>query len=284
MSPLTAETITTGIRDGSIVPVLGPGVLTGVTHREDGRPIPADGDALMELLAQGRPLNPKLRYEFPRVAMHFELKKGRSFVNRMLQQTYGDSGWSRAPFHDWLATLKPPYVIDLNRDTQLQDSYADTPHLLVVGTARIGGTDYRFRLFHWRNGGYTEIDQAAADPALPVLFKPLGTPRPEPTFIASDADFVDYITELMGGFAIPGFLKQSRKGRKYLLLGLRLSRDTERMVLSDIMHDAGDPAGWALLPEPLKNEQRFCAKHQLAILEQDFTDLLPLEPAAATPT
>ena len=39
------------------------------------------------------------------------------------------------------------------------------------------------------------------------------------------------MTELMGGFAIPRFLKVQRRGKRYLLLGLRLNRDTERIVL-----------------------------------------------------
>ena len=100
------------------------------------------------------------------------------------------------------------------------------------------------------------------DISLPVLFKPLGTPLPESNYIASDADFVDYITELMGGFAIPGFVKRRRQGRRYLLLGVRLNRDTERMLLSDIMFGAGQPSGWALIPNATSKEKRFLEKLQ----------------------
>jgi len=85
------------------------------------------------------------------------------------------------------------------------------------------------------------VDQDQVDATRPILFKPMGSPRPDATYIASDADYVDYLTELMGGFAIPSFLKDYRKGRQYLLLGLRLTRDTEPMVLSDIIYAAGSP-------------------------------------------
>jgi hypothetical protein len=61
---------------------------------------------------------------------------------------------------------------------------------------------------------------------------------------------VDYITKLRGGVAIPGFLKEYRGGKQYLFLGLRMTRDTERMVLSDIIYAAGNPAGWVLIPKP----------------------------------
>jgi hypothetical protein len=102
----------------------------------------------------------------------------------------------------------------------------------------------------------------------------MGSPLPDATYIASDADYVDYITELMGGFAIPQFLKKHRKDRHYLFLGLRMNRDTERMVLSDIIYSAGDPAGWALLPEPNDKERRFCKKMNIEIIEADIDDLI----------
>ena len=79
-------------------------------------------------------------------------------------------------------------------------------------------------------------DQAPS--GVPVLFNPMGAPKPKPSYIASDADFVDYITELMGGFAIPSFIKQQRRAKHYLLLRMRLTRDTGRMVLADIIYDA----------------------------------------------
>lgn len=70
----------------------------------------------------------------------------------------------------------------------------------------------------------------------------MGTPRPKSNYIAADADYVDYITKLMGGFAIPDFLKEYRKGKKYLLIGLPLNRDSEPMVMSDIVYGAAAAA------------------------------------------
>lgn len=267
------QDIVEAIANGSAVPYLGPGVLRGCTGA-DGNPMPITSDELIIAMNNGRPMAPKLMYEFPRAAMNLELKKGRSFVNRFLSDLYTKTEWSRAPLHDTLSALKPGFVIDINRDTQLQDSFADTPHTLVRGTARIGGTDYRFQIHHYDGHTYTEIDQTRVDTTLPVLFKPMGSPLPDPTFIASDADYVDYITELMGGFAIPDFLKAKRKGLKYVLCGMRLTRDTERMVLSDIVYDAAEPKGWALIPDATDKEKRFCAKLGFEVVPADTDDLL----------
>ncbi len=267
-----------GIKSNQIVPYLGFGALAGVTDLENGEAIPADSDSLILAMNGGRPMAPRLMYEFPRAAMNVELKRGRGAVTRFLDATYGQRSWSRAPLHEWLQAVRPNYVVDINRDTQLQESYSDIPHTLIRGISRIAGTDYRFRIHHYDGEKYTdkEIDQSEVDPSLPILFKPMGSPLPDTTYIASDADYVDYITELMGGFAIPSFLKEYRRGKQYLFLGLRMTRDTERMVLSDIIYASGKPAGWALIQEPTEKERRFCKKRGIEIIEADIDDLLAM--------
>jgi hypothetical protein len=264
-----------GLADGSIVPYLGPGVLADVRATLDGRPIPATSDQLILAMNNGQPMAPKLMYEFPRAAMNIELKRGRSAVTRFLDTTYGQTEWTRAAVHDWIKAIAPPYVIDINRDTQLQDSYAGTPHLLILGCARLGGSDYRFKLFVSDGTNYKPIQPKDADSNLPVLFKPMGSPKPQSSYIASDADYVDYITELMGGFAVPSFVKARRRGKRYLLLGMRLNRDSERMVLSDLIYGAAsEPAGWALIAEPTAKERRFCNKQGIELVDATICDLL----------
>jgi hypothetical protein len=262
------------LRQGKLVPYLGPGALSEVIDPKTSEPIPADSDSLILAMNQGRPMAQRLMWEFPRAAMDVELKRGRGAVTRFLDTTYGSRLWTRAPLHDWLAAQRPHYVVDINRDTQLQDSYAQTPHTLVRGISRIGGTDFRFRIHAYDGATYREVDQGEVDPALPTLFKPMGSPRPDATYIASDADYVDYISELMGGFAIPDFLKDYRRDCQYLLLGLRLTRDTERMILSDIIYAAGSPAGFALIPNPTEKERRFCQVKGIKVIEADIPDLL----------
>ena len=265
-----------GIKDNRIVPYLGAGALQGSTQTESGEPIPADSDSLILAMNNGKPMAPRLMFEFARAAMDVELKRGRTAVNRFLDTTYGQTEWTRAPLHDWLAGIKPQYIIDINRDTQLQHSYNDTPHTLVRGFARMAGNDYRFQLHHYDGSKYSDksIELAEVDPSLPVLFKPMGSPLPDSLYIASDADYVDYITELMGGFAIPAFLKMYRKNKQYLFFGLRMTRDTERMVLSDIIYSSGEPAGWALIAEPTEKEKRFCKRQRIEIIEADIEDFL----------
>jgi hypothetical protein len=272
-NPVFAE-ILSGLYDNQVVPYLGPGVLFDVKNKINGAPIPADGESLILAMNGGKPMAPKLMYEFPRAAMNQELKRGRSFLTQFLDKTYRDIQYSRAAIHDWLAEWKPNYVIDINRDTQLQDSYADEEHTLIVGLARVIGNHFRFKIYHFDREKYFEIEQDQVDARLPILFKPMGTPRPESNYVASDADYVDYITELMGGLAIPDFLKEYRKGKKYLLIGLPLNRDSERMVMSDITYAADEHRGWFLRKNPTDKEKRFAAKMGFELIEADCLDLL----------
>jgi hypothetical protein len=273
------EQLLAGLRDGSVVPYLGPGVLADVRHTATGAPLPATSDELIIAMNGGRPMSPKLMYEFPRAAMNVELKRGRSAVTKFLDATYGATHWTRSAVHDWIAVLRPHYVVDINRDTQLLDSYAGVPHLLVLGCARLGGSDYRFKLFMHDGKDYTAILPEQAPVGMPILFKPMGAPRPQSSYIASDADYVDYITELMGGFAVPSFIKQMRGDKRYLFLGMRFNRDSERMVMSDIIYGAARPAGWVFIATPTDKEQRYLKKMGIAIINADCHEFL----AAAQP-
>jgi hypothetical protein len=272
----TFDTIFSGLSDGSVVPYLGAGALNGVIDPATGKAIPADSDSLIIAMNNGQPMAPKLMYEFPRAAMNVELKRGRKAVNNFLDATYRDTQWSTSALHAWLAQQKLPYIIDCNRDTQIQKQYAATPHTLIVGIARMAGTGYRFKLFQYDGSSYSAVEQEAVDTSLPVLFKPLGTPLPESNYIASDADFVDYITELMGGFAIPSFVKRMRQNKRYLLLGQRLNRDTDRMVFSDVIFGADKPAGWALIPHPTDKEKRYLERLNIEIVNADVADFLTM--------
>jgi hypothetical protein len=268
------DNIFTGLSDGTVIPYLGPGALDGVICPATGKAIPADSDSLILAMNNGQPMAPKLMYEFPRAAMNIELKKGRSAVNKFLDATYRDTQWSTSALHEWLAQQKLPCIIDANRDTQLQKQYAGTPHTLIVGIARMSGKEYRFRLYKYDGTSYLPVEQETVDTSLPIIFKPLGTPLPESNYIASDADFVDYITELMGGFAIPSFVKSYRQNKRYLLLGLRLNRDTDRMVFSDVIFGADKPAGWALIPNPTAKEKRYLEKLNIEIVNTDAAEFL----------
>ena len=274
MSNSVFSEILSGLYDNTVVPYLGPGVLFDSVNKVSGEPMPADSESLILAMNGGQPMAPKLMFEFPRAAMNQELKRGRNFLTQFLDKLYGQTEWSRSSVHNWLAEWRPKYVIDVNRDTQLMDSYADEEHTLIVGLSRMIGASFRYKVFHYDGSSYFEIPQEQVDKNLPILFKPMGCPRPESLYVASDADYVDYITELMGGFAIPEFLKEYRQGKKYLLLGLPLNRDSERMVMTDIVYGSDEHKGWFLRKNPTDKEKRFSARLGFELIDADCQEFL----------
>jgi hypothetical protein len=107
MTPQLRDRLLSGLKDGSIVPYLGPGVLADVKNAATGEPMPADSHSLILAMNDGRPMAPRLMYEFPRAAMNVELKRGRGAVTRFLNRTYGETAWTRGAVHDWLKTVSP---------------------------------------------------------------------------------------------------------------------------------------------------------------------------------
>jgi hypothetical protein len=279
MKPALFAEIISGLHDGSVVPCLGPGVLADACAPATRQSMPASNDALIGRIIDefngGQPLESRLMHEFSRAAMHVEHEYSRAALNDFLNRIYLHTRWQRAALHEWLANILPPFVIDLNRDTQLLESYATAPHYLVRGRARLSGLGKRYDLFLFTGTDYVAIEPEQACERLPALFKPMGTPIPWPGYVAADADYVDYMTELKGRFGMPDFLREKHKNRRYLLLGLRLNRDTERMILGELTSAAAAQAGWAFLPEATAKERRFLERHRITLIEEDFQLMLP---------
>ena len=94
---------------------------------------------------------------------------------------------------------------------------------------------------------------------------------PRRSFVISDADYVDCLTEAMGGFAVPSVLKTYRKTKKYLFLGTFFDRDTDRMVANELTLDL--EGGYVITDQELgKKERKFIEKHNLELIEMSLED------------
>jgi len=133
--------------------------------------MPADSNSLILAMNNGNPMAPKLMYEFPRAAMIRSSKKGRNFLGQFLTKLYGETEWTRAAVHDWLAEWKPSYVIDINRDTQLQDSYA-MKNIRDCRCRKNRRQPVRFKIYHFDAAIIFEIPQEQVDSRLPILLNP----------------------------------------------------------------------------------------------------------------
>ena len=269
------ENIVEKLKNGSMIPFLGMGVFEG-TVAKDGSIIPFDSDSMILSLNNGRAMSPRLMYEYSRAAMSLEQRKGRDFIVQMTNHIFSSKEYDLPSAYKWLKEFKPKYVIDTNMDDSLQKVYSDTDHFLITGVSRITADYDRFVIYQYTtsNGEYQRVAKENLSVDLPILFKPMGSTKPEMNFIVSDADFVDWLTEAMGGYALPPLLKELRKEKEYLFIGVDFSRDTFRMVANEIT--IGLKGGITLLnkEELTKKEDKFIKTHNLENLKLSVDEFI----------
>ena len=256
--------INTRIKEGTLVPFIGMGVFKEVKC-DDGTQIPYDSDSMILSLNGGRAMSPRLMYEYSRAAMNLEQRKGRAYIEAMTNHIFTSKPYPMPHVYHWLKTLMPHYVVDLNLDDSLLKVYEEVDHFLVTGVSRVMAQYDRFivYMYHSHSKTYTRVDKELLNPMLPILFKPLGCIVPEKNFIISDADFVDWLTEAMGGYALPPFLKTYKNDKSYLFLGIDFDRDTFRMVANEITLGLKDGVLVNDKEGMSKKEEKFLSAHKI---------------------
>jgi SIR2-like domain len=259
------QTIKKELRNQSTVPYFGLGIFAGITTK-DGEEMPYDSDSMILKMNNGRPMSERLMFEYSRAAMHLEQRRGVEYMTQLINHIY-TKDFEATSLHKTIVNMLPRYIIDTNRDSKIQDLLAFTPHCLILGKSRIMADKNRYETYEYdvENKKYFLVEDEVLDDAQTILFKPMGSTLPEPSFIISDADYVDWLTEAMGGFALPPVLKTYRKAKKYLFLGTSFDRDTDRMVANELTLDL--EGGYVITDKELgKKEKKFIAKHNLEVL------------------
>ena len=265
----TIETIKKELRNQTTVPYFGMGIFEG-TKTKEGEQIPYDSDSMILMMNNGRAMSDRLMFEYSRAAMHLEQRRGVDYIQQMMNWIYTKE-FDPTQLQKTILNMQPRYIIDTNRDSKIQELLSYEPHTLIIGKSRILDNDYRYEIFEWdmEDQKYFQVEEEALDDAKKILFKPMGSPLPEPSFVISDADYVDWLTEAMGGFAVPSVLKTYRKTKKYLFLGTAFDRDTDRMVANELTLDL--EGGYFINDQPLtKKEEKFIEKHNLELLEMSL--------------
>ena len=253
------ETIKNKLDTKLYIPFIGFGVFKGFG-------LPYDSDSFILAMNGGKAMPPRLMYEYSRAAMNIEQKKGRTYLEELVKTIYSQE-YKIPPIYEWLVQNKPMYVIDTNLDSSLQSVYCDVAHYLILGTARVLGDGNRFIVYRYSiEGGYTIIDQSLLSDEYPILFKPMGSLFPKTSLIVSDADFVDWLTEAMGGFGMPTFLKEYRKAKQYAFLGVDFAKDTFRMVAHELSLNLSGAICQNYKESYTKKEEKFFKNHQIELV------------------
>jgi len=272
MNPLI-ETIKKELRNQTTIPYFGLGIFKGVTTK-DGQEMPYDSDSMILKMNNGRPMSERLMFEYSRAAMHLEQRRGVEYMTQLINHIYTQE-FEATTLQKAIVDMLPRYIIDTNRDSKIQELLAYTPHCLIIGKSRILADKNRYETYEYdvENKKYFLVEDDVLEDTEKIIFKPMGSTIPDPTFIISDADYVDWLTEAMGGFALPPILKAYRKTKKYLFLGTSFDRDTDRMVANELTLDL--EGGYVITDKELgKKEKKFIEKHKLEVLNMSLKEFI----------
>ena len=261
------------LRNQTTVPYFGLGIFKGVTTKS-GEPMPYDSDSMILRMNNNRPMSQRLMFEYSRAAMHLEERRGVLYLTQLINSIY-EQDFEPMPLQKMIVDMLPRYIVDTNRDSKIQELLAYEPHCLILGKSRIMADKNRYETYEYdvENKKYFLVEDDVLDDAKKIIFKPMGSTLPEPTFVISDADYVDWLTEAMGGFALPPVLKTYRKTKKYLFLGTSFDRDTDRMVANELTMDL--EGGYVITDKELgKKEKKFVQKHNLQVIDMSLEDFI----------
>lgn len=189
------------------------------------------------------------------VAQYVESRKFRATLDTLVRDAFAPAAAFANPVHDWLARVRPPMVVDTWYDDGLLRAFERAGDWgLVQGVSRNGEWIDIFTRAYDSAG--TEVGEASPDWRT-LLYKPHGLARPGASFLISDSDYVEVLTEIDIQRPIPEEVQRRRTGRPLLFLGCRFDDQMLRTFARQIGKRSAE-GHVAVMPGPLtRMEARF---------------------------
>lgn len=250
---------------GAMIPYLG----AGVASLGDSR-VPASPQALCKLIEAEVRAPKRAAGNLWSVAQFVESRRFRATLNAIVARAFA-GGVRGNPVHDWIATVRPPLVVDAWYDDGLADAYAARSKSwgLVQGVSRNGEwIDIWTRAYG--ADGFERAEGPDAD-WRSLIYKPHG--RGVGSFLMSDSDYVEVLTEIDIQTPIPEEVRRRRAARGFLFLGCRFDDQMLRIFARQILKRSGGRHVAVIEGKLTRMEAKFLAEQN--ILRVD----LPLEQA-----
>lgn len=267
------DDIRTGLAAGTVIPYLGPAMLSLVNDA----PVPGTPLALATMMTAKVSVPHKIRKRLTQAAQFIENFKHRKSVVQLMNEAFAAQPEPSA-LHLALARSAAPLIIDTWYDDTLLAAMA--AERAPADWGQVQGLSQSQHFGTW-TGAYDASGQwVPAIPGAPggwrtLVYKPIGGHRPAGNYLVSDSDYVEVLTEIDIQTPIPAEVQALRSGRHFFFLGCRFDDQLTRSFARQIMKRSSS-RHWAVLPdEPTRMEARFLA-------EQHITRLpMPLDEVAA---
>ena len=276
-SPLSATVaeLTDGLKNGRIIPYLGPGMLDLIPDV----PVPTTPEALVALLTAKVTVPHKIRNRLTQAAQYIEnFKHRKSLIAQM------DIAFDKTPepsaLHQWIARIAPPLVVESWYDDTLVKAFQDAQPAGNWG--QVQGLSQSEHFGTWT--AFYNADGSLAESFNPawktLVYRPIGGRQPASNYLVSDTDYVEVLTEIDIQTPIPAEVQQIRSGRSFLFIGCRFNDQLTRSFARQIMKRSSD-RHWAILPnEPTRMETRFLEENNVTRIEHTLADVAALLSAA----
>lgn len=189
------------------------------------------------------------------VAQYVESRRFRATLDTLVRDAFAPAAAFANPVHDWLARVRPPMVLDTWCDDGLLRAFERVRDWgLVQGVSRSG--EWIDIFTRACDSAGTEVGEASADWKT-LLYKTHGLARPGASFLISDSDYVEGLTEIDIQRPIPEEVQRRCTGRPLLFLGCRCDDQMLRTFARQIGKRSAE-GHVAVMPGPLtRMEARF---------------------------
>ncbi|TCO72795.1 SIR2 family NAD-dependent protein deacylase [Rhodovulum euryhalinum] len=240
------------IAQGKRVPYLGP----GVAALSPGAAPASPSDLCAAIEAKVRAPK-RATGNLWSVAQFVESRRFRRTLEAIVQEVF-TARPVPGSLHRWIVRARPPLVIDAWYDGQILDAaMAEGMGTWgwVQGISRNGESRDIWTLAYDSTGA---LLGEAPDPAWETLvYKPHGLIRPGHSFLISDSDYVEVLTEIDIQSPIPDEVQNRRTGRPFLFLGCRFDDQLLRTYARQVAKRAGQ-GHVAVIEGPLtRMEEKF---------------------------
>ena len=239
------------LKDGRLVPFLGPGLIDQETTL-----VPMTPEALAAFFATKVALPRRARGNAWASAQHIESTRHRNTVTTLMTEAFAPAV-EPTPLHRYLAGLGLPMIVDSWYDDTLRTALAgQTGWGEVQGITRAGINENIW--FRYYDAAGQEVDADAAAGWTTLLYKPHGGKSPAGNFLISDADYVEVLTEIDIQSPIPDPVKDRRATASFLFLGCRFHDQLLRTYARQVSKRSEGPNFAVVDPDLMtKNEVKF---------------------------
>lgn len=264
------DEISAALKNGSIVPYLGPGVL-GLDP--EGCKVPATPEILVQQLTTKVSVPHKIRNNLTAAAQFIENFKHRKTIVSLMNEAYSP-GVTPNTLHQYVANLpkKPMFIVDAWYDDAMSKALANKQNW-----GQIQGVSQSEHFGHWvcyYDAAGNETEASAADQWDIILYKPLGAIVPSQNFIISDSDYVEVLTEIDIQTPIPDRVKALRTGANFLFLGCRFNNQLTRTYARQVMKRSSDQH-WAVIEGPLSRmELKFIEEQNIKRIDMPLAEFV----------